>query len=95
MNQEIILSKVDLEQDFGKTLNHLQNIAKKVLSKKEFDIYLELAGDDIEECEGMDGMLLNGCYFDWKEFSYKQREIVSAWLSYFNETQLGKIAKAL
>ena len=95
MEYETILSKVDLNEDFGKTLNYLQDVAEKVLTKREFNRYLKVSNRDIQECDGMDGILFNGQYFDWKEFNYKQREIVSAWLGYFSPDQLHKIAMAL
>lgn len=94
MKQQI-LNRVNLKQNFGYTLNHLQDVAEKVLSEKEFHIYLVKSSKDASECDGMDGILLNGKYFDWRTFSFKQREIVSAWLDYFTNQQLEKIANAL
>ena len=91
----VILNKVNLKQNFGYTLNKLQDIAEQVLSKKEFHTYLVKSSLDADMCEGMDGILLNGQYFDWRTFEFKQREIVSAWLNYFDEEQLMKIANAL
>ena len=91
----VILNKVNLKQNFGKTLNKLQDVAEKVLTKKEFHTYLVKSNLDADMCEGMDGILLNGQYFDWRTFEFKQREIVSAWLNYFDEKQLMKIANAL
>ena len=91
----VILNKVNLKQNFGYTLNKLQDIAEQVLSKKEFRTYLVKSSLDADMCEGMDGILLNGQYFDWRTFEFKQREIVSAWLNYFDEEQLMKIANSL
>lgn len=91
----VILNKVNLKQNFGYTLNKLQDVAEQVLSKKEFRAYLVKSSLDADMCEGMDGILLNGQYFDWRTFEFKQREIVSAWLNYFDEEQLMKIANAL
>ena len=94
MDYDIILCKVNLK-DWGRALNKLQDVAEKVLPKKEFKSYLIKSNADMDKCDGMDGILLNGEYFDWREFTYKQKEIVSAWLRYFDEDQLMKIAKAL
>lgn len=91
----VILNKVSNNKSFGFTLNHLQDVAEQVLSKKEFHTYLVKSSLDANMCEGMDGILLNGQYFDWRTFDFKQREIVSAWLDYFGEDQLMKIANAL
>ena len=91
----VILNKVNLKQNFGYTLNHLQDVAEQVLTKKEFNAYLVKSSNDANMCEGMDGILLNGQYFDWRTFEFKQKEIVSAWLNYFDEEQLMKIANAL
>ena len=95
MNYNIVLFKINFERDFGEILNHLQDVAEKALPKKEFNEYLRKSCADMGECDAMDGILINGYYFDWKEFNSKKVEIVTAWLSYFNEKQLIKIAQAL
>lgn len=92
---EKILKKVDSKSEIGATLNYLQDVAEQVLSEKEFTLYLVKSTKDMDECEGMDGMLINGQYFDWREFNFKQREMISAWLSYFSESQVDKIARAI
>lgn len=95
MNYNIVLFKLNFERDFGEILNHLQDVAEKALTKREFYKYLRASCADMGKCDGMDGILINGHYFDWKEFKYKKVEIVTAWLNYFNEKQLIKIAQAL
>ena len=92
--EKIILAKVDIS-DWGKALNKIQDVAEEVLTEKEFVEYLHKTHRDNRACDGMDGQLFNGEYFDWKEFGYKQKEIVGAFLKYFSEDQLQKIANAL
>ena len=90
MFKEKILEKVNLKRDFGYVLNELQDIACENLSKRSVNNYLRASCRDANACEGMDGMLINGHYWDWKEF-FKVREIVSAWLDYFTESELQTI----
>ena len=94
MKQKII-AKLNLKKGWGKCLNLIQSIAEYVLPSDEWERYLAAATQDAKECEGMDGLLLNGQYFDWKEFDYRCGEIVSAYLDYFNDTQLKLIYEHL
>lgn len=92
---ETILKKINPKSDIGKILNHLQDVAEQVLSEKEFHKYLVKSCKDMDECEGMDGMLINGQYFDWREFNFKQCEMVYAWLGYFTDKQIARIGSAM
>ena len=83
-----ILNKVDLSQGFGVVLNKLQDIACEHLPQRSVEMYLQASNEDMNECEGMDCLIINGRYFDWKMFDIKAREIVSAWLDYFSERDL-------
>lgn len=95
--QTFLLTKVkglnDKSTSFGVILNRIQDKAEKVLSEKEWNNYLRASSKDADRCAGMDGILLNGHYFDWKEFEVNKKQIVSAYLDYFSEAQLGKIAE--
>lgn len=71
------------ERSSGKVMNTLQDIAEKILSNKQLDKFFAAISKDYEECEGSDYMILNGHFFDWKEFDYKKVEMVNAFLSYF------------
>lgn len=50
---------------------------------------------DFESCDGSDYLLLNGQYFDWKEFGPRYRDIVAAYLDYYTDAQLKLIFKRL
>ena len=91
---EIILKKVK-GLDMGHSLNHIQDVAEKVLSKKRWHQYLVSSSQDAEDCEDMDGLLLNGEYFDWRSFGPQKNNIVRAYLRYFTEDEISKIALAL
>lgn len=92
--EKIILAKVNTS-NWGKALNHIQGVAKEVLTEEEFAEYVRKSNKDVRACAKMDGQLFNGQYFDWKEFDFKQKEIISAFLRYFDQSQLQKIANAL
>ena len=94
IKDKIIATFPNLNGDnWGKVLNFIQEIALHKLSKKSVDEYLKRSNEDSDECEGMDGILLNNYYFDWREFSYKAKEIVSAYLDYFSTTDLQTISQ--
>lgn len=87
---EIILAKAK-NLDMGQALNLIQDIAERVLSKKRWEEYLIASSNDANECEGMDGILLNGEYFDWKEFGWNKNSIIKAYLRYFTEEEIKEI----
>ena len=96
--RDVILAHYDKSisnSDWGKVLNSLQDIAMKVMSDKELDAYTKKSVKDVEECGGMDGLFLNNHYFDWKEFNYRSKDIVNAWLDYFSNEQVDRIANAI
>lgn len=71
------------DRSSGKVMNALQDIAEIILSDKQLDNFFTALNKDFDECHESDFMLLNGQFFDWKEFSYKQIEMINAFLSYF------------
>ena len=92
--QDIIVKKVR-PYDMGYSLNHIQDVAEQVLTPKRWTEYLIASNADANECEGMDGILINGEYFDWKEFGPHKERIVRAYLRYFTDDELVLIANAL
>lgn len=88
---EIILTKLK-KLNMGKSLNLLQDIAERVLSKRRWREYLIASNKDVQECEGMDGLLINGRYFDWKEFETNKNSIIMAYLKYFTEEEVKEIS---
>lgn len=92
--EKIILNKVK-NLDMGYSLNRIQDVAEQVLSKKRWKQYLIASNQDAQECEDMDGMLLNGEYFDWRSFGPQKNNIVKAFLRYFTDDEIEKIALAL
>ena len=93
--EEQIISKTKNQGEFGAMLNYIQDVAEEVLTEREWDAYLEKANNDTEQCEEQDGILLNGEYFDWRQFKSQRFNIVKAYLRYFNQEQLNKILKAI
>lgn len=93
--KEKILKQFNINGNWGEVCNDIQNIAFEVLPEKSLKKYNKLVGEDLEKCEGSDFVVFNGQYFDWKEFGYRSRDIVSAFLDYFSNTDLLKIAEAL
>lgn len=83
----IILTKAK-NLNMGQALNLIQDIAEKVLTKRRWRQYLVASNKDAQECEGMDGLLINGEYFDWKEFECKKNNIILAYLRYFTEDEI-------
>lgn len=71
-------------EGWGKTLNYLQGVALKVLSPRKANAYLRKSNDDARQCDGMDGLFINGKYFDWKVFETQKYDIVRAFLDYFD-----------
>ena len=87
----IILIKVK-NLNMGQALDFIQSIAEHVLSKRRWRQYLIASSQDAEECDGMDGILLNGEYFDWKEFEWNKNKIILAYLRYFTEEEIRNIS---
>lgn len=76
---------------FGVALNVIQDSAEMNLPKKRFKQFLAASNKDYEACEGQDGILLNGEYFDWKQFTRRKDDIIAAFCRYFSEEELEKI----
>lgn len=91
----MVVERLDFSQDFGFLLNKIQNIVLEDFSKEEINDYVIKSSRDAEQTEDLDGILLNGHYFDWREFDTRKREIVSAYLEYFTDEQLERIDLAL
>lgn len=95
---EIKQNIVDKTQDsrgWGHVCNTIQDVVFDEFNEKELQEYCEKAQKDAEECEGSDFVTFNGQYFDWKEFNRRCDDIVKAFLDYFDNNQLNKIAKHL
>jgi len=82
-------------RDWGKAANFLQDLAEQRLTEQEFEDFLIRANEDVISCDGMDGQLINGFYFDWREFDFKKRDIINAFINYFNEEQQLKMERGL
>lgn len=96
LKQSIILKLSPFQLDnWGYGANYIQDVAEKVLTPKEFNAYLIKSNRDASECEGQDGILFNGQYFDWREFGYHQSMILDAFLDYFTDSNLQRILKGM
>ena len=98
-NIQLIMNDItcmfDADENFGKILNYLQDIAEECFSEKAFKRYLINSSRDASECEDLDGILLCGDYYDWKEYDYRRNTIIRSWLKYFNENELETLRKGV
>ena len=94
MLEEQIIQKIGT-RTFGKAANRINRVAQKVLPKAQFQRIVVKQNKDVKECDGMDGMLLNNEYFDWKEFETRRDDMTRAFLRYFDTQQLQLIADNL
>ena len=69
---------------WGKIFNFIQDVAGKTLTKKEFYRFLELVNEEADLCDGEDGQLVNGRYYDWREFNNKRDDMVNDFLDIFD-----------
>lgn len=91
---ETILNKVR-KLNMGKSLNKIQDVAERILTKRRWRQYLIDANKDVDKCKGMDGLFINGEYFDWKEFEWNKDAIIMAYLRYFTDEEIMQISMAL
>ena len=93
---KIILKLNEVERSqWGYGANKIQDVAEQVLSKKDFKDYLIQSNKDMNACDGQDGILFNGRYFDWKLFDSHGPIILGAFLDYFSDKNLERIYLAL
>ena len=93
---ELIIDKVkNYSTKWGAILNHIQDVASKKLTIMEWATYMQKANEDKDKTKDQDGVLFNGEYFDFHEFTSKRLDIVRAYLRYFNERQLQQILGGL
>ena len=96
LKEEIINNLNPFQLDnWGYAANHIQQLAEFALSKEDFNKYLIKSNRDMKACDGMDGQLFNGQYFDWREYSYRGPEIINAFLDYFTNDNLHSILSAM
>lgn len=81
--------------DFGKSANYIQGIAWEVCPQSSIKRFARAMSKDAEDCDGMDGMLLNGDYYDWREFTWNKDAMITSFLGYFTDNELEKIAQAI
>ena len=89
-----ILNKIDWSKNWGKICNEINDVAYQVLTAKEFEDIRIKQNVDALDCADMDGVLFNGCYFDWRQFS-NTKMIVKAFLKYFTSKQLELIERRM
>ena len=83
-----IIAKLDTSKPWGVLCNQIQDVADKHLSDEAWNNYIDKAEVDAEECEGSDFLVMNGHYWDWREFDRSIVAIVSAFLDYFDAKSL-------
>lgn len=95
MYQQEIFYLLDRSCGWGHACNQIQNAAFHTLPLSEWNGVALRQEKDIQDCEGSDYLIMNGQYFDWKEFEIKEVAIIMAYLSYFTDLQLKKILNYL
>lgn len=94
--EDLIIHEVETTKGgWGAILNRIQDAAEAALPKRNFQAYLDKAERDANASEGIDGVLLNGQYFDWREFEPKRLQIVRAYMRYFSAGELNMIHSQL
>ena len=88
MQKEKLLEKLNLNFTWGKILNKIQNVMLSCLDNEASNKILEREMEDTQLTEGMDCIIFNGQYFDWREFNTRKIDIVLAYLDYFNSNEL-------
>ena len=88
-----ILSHLKIGSNWGDACNVIQDVADKHLSTKAWNAYIIQAAKDMAECEESDFLVMNGKYWDWKEFGPCATEIVNTFLDYFGDADLEIIAQ--
>ena len=91
MDKMNIVKLLDCSNGWGKACNQIQDAAYEVLTTAQWNSIILRQGRDLTECDGSDFLIMNGQFFDWKEFKTKETDIILAYLSYFTEPQLEKI----
>ena len=94
MLEEQIIQKLG-KLNFGKAANKINRVAQKVLPKAQFQRIVVKQNKDAEECDELDGALLNNEYFDWRVFETRRDDMIRAFLRYFDTPQLQLIADNL
>lgn len=90
-----IISKLNPNYNWGKCCNEIQEIALKLLNKKDKEIYLKKTFRDSNMCEGMDCVIFSGKVFDWRTFNNRRNDIIFAFLDYFDNKTLEQIKEKL
>lgn len=90
-----ILAKLDTSKEWGVLCNQVQDVAEEHLSNHAFGQYIRKASRDLRECEGSDFLVMNGHYWDWREFDSNTVPIVLAFLDYFDLDSLTIIEQNL
>lgn len=92
---DAINKKFGKSEGWGAIFNYIQNTAEKVLTKKEFNKFLEITGNEFEQCDGQDGQLVNGVYYDWKEFQTKRDEMVCGFIDILDKVSFTAKSKVI
>lgn len=90
-----IIDKTWTPLGWGVACSRIQDVAFDVLTDKELIKITKNSQKDFDECDGSDFLVMNGKYFDWKEFGYRYRDIIAAYLDYYTNDQLKLIASHL
>ena len=86
----MFLIERDSKNEWGKWADLIQDIASELptMTKEHWDEIYAHMKTDIDACEGQDGTLINGNYYDWREYTTRRNEILRSFLDYFDDETL-------
>lgn len=92
---ENLMALVELNQknSFGEWANLIQDIAMDVPSMTEdhWDMIYDRMEADVQDTEGQDGILINGNYYDWRQFETQRNDMIRDYLRYFDDQTLKEV----
>lgn len=84
------LVELNTKNNFGEWANLIQDIASEVPSMTDdhWNMIYDRMKADCDATEGQDGILINGSYYDWKQFDTQRNDMIRDYLKYFDDQTL-------
>ena len=84
------LVELNKKNSFGEWANLIQDIACDLptMTDDHWDLIYNRMQSDVDVTEGTDGVLINGTYYDWKEFTTKRNDMIRDYLGYYDDKTL-------
>lgn len=83
----MFLIERDSKNDWGKWADIIQDIASGLptMTTEHWNEIYEHMKADIDACEDQDGTLINGTYYDWRQYGMYRNDILRSFLDYFDD----------